>query len=190
MAAGRNGPNGVTPGRAYRSYRFPHRKGGRLSRRYASAGARVGTFAGVLTAILIGFALLTGGTAAAVVGYFAADLPAAHALESVQVPLSTYIYDRSGQHVLFRLEDERRIAITLDAVPDRMRQATIAIEDRSFWTNPGVDFGGIVRAAQANLSKGGIAQGGSTITQQLIKTRLLGDEPTIARKIKDRKSVV
>ncbi len=185
MNAGRNGPNGVKPGRAYRSYRFPHRKGGRLSRRYASAGARVGTFAGVLTAMLIGFALLTGGTAAAVVGYFAADLPAAHALESVQVPLSTYIYDRSGQHVLFRLEDERRIAITLDAVPERMRQATIAIEDKSFWTNPGVDVGGIIRAAQANLSKGGIAQGGSTITQQLIKTRLLGDEPTLARKIKE-----
>ena len=185
MAAGRNGPKGVTPGRAYRSYRFPHRKGGRLSRRYASAGARVGTFAGALTALLIGFALLTGGAAAAVVGYFAADLPAAHALESVQVPLSTYIYDRSGQHVLFRLEDERRIPITLDAVPDRMRQATIAIEDKSFWTNPGIDVGGIIRAAQANLSQGGIAQGGSTITQQLIKTRLLGDEPTLARKIKE-----
>ena len=184
MATDRNGSN-KGPGRAYRSYRFPHRKGGRLSRRYASAGARVGTVAGVLTAVLLALALLTGGAAAAVVGYLAADLPAAHALERVQLPLSTYIYDRSGQHVLFRLEDERRIPITLDAVPERMRQATIAIEDKSFWTNSGIDVGGIMRAAQANLSQGGIAQGGSTITQQLIKTRLLGDEPTIARKIKE-----
>src|SRR5688500_7383610 len=97
MAGGRNGSNGVTPGRAYRAYRFPHRKGGRLSRRYASAGARVGTFAGALTALILGFALFLGGSAAAVVGYFAADLPAAHALETVQIPLSTYIYDRTGQ---------------------------------------------------------------------------------------------
>ncbi len=185
MAGGRNGSKGVTPGRAYRAYRFPHRKGGRLSRRYASAGARVGTFAGALTALILGFGLFLGGSAAAVVGYFAADLPAAHALETVQIPLSTYIYDRTGQHVLFRLEDERRIPITLGAVPERLQQATTAIEDRSFWTNPGIDVGGILRAAQANLSSGGIAQGGSTITQQLIKTRLLGDEPTLARKIKE-----
>ncbi len=185
MAVGRNGPPGITPGRAYRAYRFPHRKGGRLSRRYASAGARVGTLAGALTAVILGFALFLGGSAAAVVGYFAADLPAAHALETVQIPLSTYIYDRTGQHVLFRLEDERRIPITLDAVPQRLQQATTAIEDKSFWTNPGIDVGGILRAAQANLSSGGIAQGGSTITQQLIKTRLLGDEPTLARKIKE-----
>lgn len=185
MAGGRNGSNGVTPGRAYRSYRFPHRKGGRLSRRYASAGARVGTFAGALTAIILGFGLLLGGSAAAVVGYFAADLPAAHALETVQIPLSTYIYDRTGQHVLFRLEDERRIPIELSAVPLRMQQATTAIEDKSFWTNPGIDIGGIVRAAQANMSSGEIVGGGSTITQQLIKSRLLGDEPTFTRKIKE-----
>ena len=182
--AGRD-PRGITPGRAYRAYRFPHRKGGRLSRRYTSAGARVGTFAGALTALLLAFGLFAGGSAAAVVGYFAADLPAAHALGTVQIPLSTYIYDRTGQHVLFRLEDERRIPITLDAVPERMQQATTAIEDRSFWTNPGIDIGGIIRAAQANVSRGAIAQGGSTITQQLIKTRLLGDEPTLARKIKE-----
>ena len=185
MAVGGNGRNGVTPGRAYRAYRFPHRKGGRLSRRYASAGARVGTLAGALTAVVLGFALFLGGSAAALVGYFAADLPAAHALETVQIPLSTYIYDRSGQHVLFRLEDERRIPITLGAVPQLLQEATTAIEDKSFWTNPGIDVGGIIRAAQANLTAGGISQGGSTITQQLIKTRLLGDEPTFARKIKE-----
>ncbi|HEX4743378.1 MAG TPA: transglycosylase domain-containing protein [Candidatus Limnocylindria bacterium] len=185
MAAGRNGSNGVTPGRAYRAYRFPHRKGGRLSRRYTSPGARVGVFAGGLTALLLGFGLFLGGSAAAVVGYFAADLPAAHALETVQIPLSTYIYDRTGQHVLFRLEDERRIPIELAAVPLRMQQATTAIEDKSFWTNPGIDIGGIIRAAQANMSSGEIVGGGSTITQQLIKSRLLGDEPTFARKIKE-----
>ncbi|HET8569698.1 MAG TPA: transglycosylase domain-containing protein [Candidatus Limnocylindria bacterium] len=184
MSEGPYGPRGRF-GRAYRSYRFPQRPGGRLSRRYASPGARVGTLAGALTAVILTFAVFAGGAAAAVFGYFAADLPSAHALETAQIPLSTYIYDRTGQHVLFRLEDERRIPIGIDAVPERMRQATISIEDKSFWTNSGIDLGGIVRAAQANLQSDRIVGGGSTITQQLIKTRLLGDEPTIARKIKE-----
>src|SRR5438445_2461007 len=66
-----------------------------------------------------------------------------------------------------------------------MQDATISIEDKTFWSNPGVDVGGIVRAFQANSASGRITQGGSTITQQLIKTRLLGDEPTFTRKIKE-----
>src|SRR5439155_950153 len=70
-------------------------------------------------------------------------------------------------------------------VPKRMQDATISIEDKTFWSNPGVDVGGIVRAFQANSASGRITQGGSTITQQLIKTRLLGDDPTFTRKIKE-----
>jgi len=171
-------------GHAYRSYRFPHRKGGRLSRRYAPA-SKLGTVAGILTAVLITFGIFAGGAAAAFLGYFAADLPAAHDLATVPVPLSTFIYDRSGEHLLYTLEDERRELIALADVPQLMQQATVAIEDHSFWTNPGIDIGGIARAFQVNLAKGGIAQGGSTITQQLIKTRLLGDEPTLTRKIKE-----
>ena len=175
---------GIRPGRAYRSYRFPHRKGGRLSRRYAHA-SKLGTVAGILTAVLITFGIFAGTAAAAFLGYFAADLPAAHDLATVPVPLSTYIYDRTGEHLLYTLEDERRELIALAQVPELMQAATVAIEDHSFWSNPGIDVGGIARALQANLAKGGIAQGGSTITQQLIKTRLLGDEPTLTRKIKE-----
>src|SRR5438445_5450595 len=73
----------------------------------------------------------------------------------------------------------------MDAVPNRKQDATIAIEDKTFWSNPGVDVAGIVRAFQVNSSSGRITQGGSTITQQLIKTRLLGDDPTFTRKIKE-----
>ncbi|MEA2661226.1 MAG: penicillin-binding protein [Chloroflexota bacterium] len=178
----RNG-KGPTFGRAYRAYRMPHRRG-RLSRRPSAAG-KIGATAGILTAILISFAVFTGTAAAAFFGYFAADLPAAHDLATVPVPLSTYIYDRTGEHLLYTLEDQRRELVTLAEVPAMMQNATIAIEDHSFWTNPGIDPAGIVRALQINLAQGGIAQGGSTITQQLIKTRLLGDEPTITRKIKE-----
>ena len=175
---------GITPGRAYRAYRFPARTGGRLSRR-VSAVRPVGTFAGVLTAVLLAGFAFVGVAAAATFGYFASDLPSASDLATVPVPLTTHIYDRSGQHLLYTLSDERRDLISIDAVPKRMQDATIAIEDKTFWTNPGVDVGGIIRAIQVNSASGRITQGGSTITQQLIKTRLLGDDPTFTRKIKE-----
>ncbi|TME75604.1 MAG: penicillin-binding protein [Chloroflexi bacterium] len=173
-----------TLGRSYRSYRFPQRKGGRLSRR-PGAGQRLGPLAGGISAFFLAMLAMGGVAAAAVFGYFAADLPAAHDLATIPIPLTTKIYDRSGEHLLYTLEDERRELVGLDAVPQQMQNATIAIEDKSFWSNPGVDIGGIVRAMNANASSGTISQGGSTITQQLIKTRLLGDEPTFTRKIKE-----
>ena len=133
--------------------------------------------------------LALGGTMAfaafAAVAALAADLPSADDLATFPVPLTTRIYDRSGEHLLYTLEDERRELVGLSSVPELLQQATVAIEDRSFWTNPGVDVGGILRAFGANARSGGITQGGSTITQQLIKTRLLGDEPTFLRKIKE-----
>src|SRR6266851_359137 len=175
---------GIAPGRAYRAYRFPARSGGRLSRR-VSAVRPVGTFAGALTAVLFAGLAFVGVAAAATFGYFASDLPAAGDLATVPVPLTTHIYDRSGEHLLYTLSDERRDLISIDVAPKRMQDATIAIEDKSFWTNPGVDVGGIVRAFQVNSASGRITQGGSTITQQLIKTRLLGDDPTFTRKIKE-----
>jgi membrane peptidoglycan carboxypeptidase len=175
---------GIAPGRAYRAYRFPHRAGGRLSRRF-SAVRPVGQFAGILTAVLLAGAAFFGFSVVATVGYFASDLPAAHDLATVPVPLTTHIYDRTGEHLLYTLADERRELISIEAVPKRMQDATIAIEDKTFWSNPGIDVGGIVRAFQANAASGRITQGGSTITQQLIKTRLLGDDPTFTRKIKE-----
>src|SRR6266568_746893 len=175
---------GITPGRAYRAYRFPSRAGGRLSRR-VSAVRPVGTFAGVLTAVMLSGLAFVGVAAAATFGYFASDLPAASDLATVPIPLTTHIYDRTGEHLLYTLADERRDLIAIDAVPKRMQDATISIEDKTFWSNPGVDVGGIVRAFQANSASGRITQGGSTITQQLIKTRLLGDDPTFTRKIKE-----
>ena len=174
---------GITPGRAYRAYRFPTRSGGRLSRRVSVRP--VGTFAGILGAVMLAGVAFVGVAAAATFGYFASDLPSAGDLATVPVPLTTHIYDRSGEHLLYTLSDERRDLISIDAVPKRMQDATVAIEDKTFWTNPGVDFAGIIRAIQVNSASGRITQGGSTITQQLIKTRLLGDDPTFTRKIKE-----
>src|SRR5258706_5536283 len=167
-------------GRAYRSYRFPQRKGGRLSRRPGGA-QRLGPLAGGIGAFLLAIPAMGGVPAAAVFGYFSADLPSAQALVNVPVPQTTKIYDRSGEHLLYTLEDERREVVSLDAVPLKMQEATIAIEDKSFWTNPGVDIGGSVRALNPNASSGTISQAGSPLTQQLITKRLLSDQPTSTR---------
>jgi membrane peptidoglycan carboxypeptidase len=146
---------------------------------------RLGPISGGLASLVLGFGAVIAFGALATIAALAADLPAAHDLATFPVPLTTRIYDRSGEHLLYSLEDERRDLVPLAAVPQLLRDATIAIEDRSFWTNPGIDVGGIVRAFTANTRSGAITQGGSTITQQLIKTRLLGDEPTITRKMKE-----
>jgi membrane peptidoglycan carboxypeptidase len=175
--------HGMTPGR-YRAYRFPHHSG-RLSRRPAIAATRVGALAGGAGILVALFALFAGTAAASVISFFTADLPAVHDLQTAPLPLSTLIYDRSGEHLLYRLEDERRQLVALKQVPPLMQQATVSIENKTFWSDPGIDVGGIIRAAQVNLHSGSISQGGSTITQQLIKTRLLGDEPTFTRKIKE-----
>src|SRR5213594_2114913 len=146
---------------------------------------RLGPISGGLGSLMLGVGAVVAFGAIATIAALAADLPAAHDLATFPVPLTTRIYDRSGEHLLYSLEDERRDLVPLAAVPELLQDATIAIEDRSFWTNPGIDVGGILRAFGANARSGAITQGGSTITQQLIKTRLLGDEPTITRKMKE-----
>jgi 1A family penicillin-binding protein len=171
-------------GHAFRAYRFPRRKGARLSRRPGAVGT-LGPIASGLGAFMLAMLAMGGVAAAAVFGYFAADLPEAHDLATVQIPLSTHIYDRTGERLLYTLEEERRELITLGEIPQKMQEATISIEDKTFWSNMGIDPAGIVRAINANQAAGRIVGGGSTITQQLIKQRLLGDEPTFTRKIKE-----
>src|SRR3954471_20293077 len=129
-----------------------------------SGGARrLGPLAGGLTTVVLGLGGIVGFALLATIAAIAADLPAAHDLATFPVPLTTRIYDRSGEHLLYTLEDERRDLIPLSAVPEKVQQATVAIEDRTFWTNPGIDVGGIVRAFTANAKSGSISQGGSTI---------------------------
>lgn len=82
----------------------------------------------------------------------------------------TTLYDANG-NVMDRLGNLYRSAVTLDEVPGSLQNAVIATEDRSFYSNPGIDMRAIVRAFGSNVDSGGIGQGGSTITQQLIKNR-------------------
>lgn len=113
-------------------------------------------------------------------------LPNPYKLKNYQVtPLSTEIYDRNGKLLYQIYKEQNRTPIKLKDLPPYVAQATIAIEDKDFYKHGGVSFlGGILRAIKDTLLTQKI-QGGSTITQQLIKTSLLTPERTIIRKIRE-----
>jgi penicillin-binding protein 2D len=97
---------------------------------------------------------------------------------------STTVYDSAGNRIgKIGLKD--RETAQLDEVPQVLIDAVITIEDRTFWENPGVDLGGVSRAFVENLTEGEITQGGSTITQQLVKNRLTGNRRDLNRKIRE-----
>ncbi len=115
---------------------------------------------------------------------FLQELPSPKQLSFREAPLTTKIFDRNGTLLYQIYANQNRTLIPLSSVPKDLQQATIAIEDKTFYNNSGIDPGAILRAIIANLS-GKPLQGGSTITQQLIKSTLLSPERTIRRKIKE-----
>jgi penicillin-binding protein 1C len=132
------------------------------------------------------------GTAFGIYSYYAADLPDPHAIETEQENFeTTKIYDRTGKVLLYEVFDPRlgdREYLTLDQIPQSCRDVTVALEDKTFWDNPGFDPEGIARAFWQNL-QGGAIQGASSITQQLVKNIIIDPEERIqrsyARKIKE-----
>ncbi|MEX0666617.1 MAG: transglycosylase domain-containing protein [Acidimicrobiia bacterium] len=94
------------------------------------------------------------------------------------------IYDADNR-VLAVLGLENREPVDLDAVPEVLQNAVVAGEDKTFWRNNGVDLNGTLRAFIKNLTEGGIVQGGSTISQQLVKNRILSNKRDINRKIRE-----
>jgi len=118
--------------------------------------------------------------------YFVKDLPNADALNKRKVVESTKIYDRTGTILLYDVHgEEKRTLIPFEEIPQQLKDATIVIEDDNFYHHAGIDFKGIVRAFLANLQGKKISQGGSTITQQLVKSTILSPEKTYTRKIKE-----
>ena len=98
---------------------------------------------------------------------------------------STKIYDRTGKTLLYDVRGIRRTVVPFEKIPTHVKQATLAIEDGEFYNHGGVDVTSIARAFWVNLLSGGIHQGGSTITQQVVKNSLLTQERTLTRKIKE-----
>ena len=113
------------------------------------------------------------------------DLPSPTKLSTYDVPLATKIYDRNDKLLFDIFVGENRTAVTLDKIPKAVQQATIAIEDKNFYSHSGINpIGGILRAILASIGRQKL-QGGSTITQQLIKSALLSPERTLTRKAKE-----
>ena len=113
------------------------------------------------------------------------DLPVLKQTSNQQLAQSTKIYDRTGKTLLYEIHaEENRTVIPFDEIPDYAKKATIAIEDRDFYSHSAFDWRAIVRATFNNLVRGKI-QGGSTIAQQLAKNAFLSSGKTLRRKIKE-----
>lgn len=107
-------------------------------------------------------------------------------LGEVKLAQSTKIYDRTGKIILWDIhEDIQRTIVPLSEMSRHVKNATVAVEDSSFYRHNGVDLMGILRAVLKNVLSGRLSQGGSTISQQLVKKTVLTDEKTFSRKIKE-----
>jgi penicillin-binding protein 1C len=161
-------------------------------------GKRIGqSLAVMLLSIAIAVTAVVGVAAGTVVGIYnnyAAQLPDVGLIEQQQDKFQTVrIYDRTGQNLLYESVDPRpfsgdRTYLKLDRMTDWVWKAAVALEDRNFFENPGINVRGLFRAFVSNL-QGGAVQGGSSITQQLIKNVVIPVEEraqqSYARKIKE-----
>ncbi|MBI5357097.1 transglycosylase domain-containing protein [Candidatus Collierbacteria bacterium] len=112
------------------------------------------------------------------------NIPSPTKLSSGDFPVSTQILDRNGNLLYEIYADQNRTPVNIDALPAYILQATISIEDKNYYRHFGIDLSGIVRAVYKNFS-GQRLEGGSTITQQLIKMTLLNPKRTLARKVRE-----
>jgi len=119
-----------------------------------------------------------------IVGGIIWELPNPKRLLTGEYPESSRIYDRNGKLLYEIYANKRRSPVPLGRVPKQLREATMAIEDANFYHHFGFDPKGIIRAVYRTVFRKKV-EGGSTITQQLVKNALLTPEKTISRKIKE-----
>ena len=115
-----------------------------------------------------------------------AGLPELEELRQLRQPERTQVYDRQGRVIEVLKDEQDRIVVPLSKISPTLQQAVIAAEDARFYEHKGVDDRGIVRAAVTNLLSGEVSQGGSTITQQLVRNSYPDlKDISIVRKIKE-----
>jgi len=120
----------------------------------------------------------------AAVVYIVKEIPNPAKLSSTEYSQSSQILDRKGRLLFEIYSDKKRTAVKLTEIPNNLKNATLAIEDASFYKHHGFDLKGILRGLYRTIIERRL-QGGSTLTQQLVKNVLLTQERTISRKIKE-----
>ena len=158
--------------------RFSRPRQSRFKAIYRRLGKR-----GRTTILLIIGALFLWG--AGTVLWWSKDLPNPENIDDRRVNESTKIFDASGENLLYEIGEIHRTRVPLDRISPKIIDATIATEDDQFYDHHGLDFNGIIRGVILKPLSGQRAQGGSTITQQLIKNAILTPERTIRRKVKE-----
>ncbi len=133
------------------------------------------------------------GTAATVLGvggvagafwWYSRDLPTLETLATYRPPTVTLVEDKDGK-LLGEIYEKRRYVVPLEKIPKHVQNAFIASEDAAFWEHAGIDYMGIARAMFRNVQEMAMAQGASTITQQVARNFLLTSEKKLARKIRE-----
>jgi 1A family penicillin-binding protein len=143
----------------------------------------------LLVFVLAGFLIVNGVVAIAAGGlvwYYNSTLPSYTELLNRDVPESSKVYSRDGT-LLYEFHGEyKRTSVPLSEISPSLKQATIAVEDKNFYSHGAISVWGIGRAMLANSQAGGVVQGGSTITQQFVKNALLDDRSrSLSRKIRE-----
>jgi hypothetical protein len=116
----------------------------------------------------------------------AADLPDHTKLKGMKLPGASVVLDRKGERFAEVFEEnQRRVWVVLADLPEHVQKAFIAAEDKRFYQHNGIDERGLIRAFIGNLASSGRPQGGSTITQQIVKNLLVGEDLTYERKIRE-----
>lgn len=118
--------------------------------------------------------------------YYTWDLPQPEKFTETPFIQSTKIYDSTGKVLLYDIYgEEKREIVSFDEISDNLKHAVLASEDSRFYQHGGIDFEGILRAAWVDLTSQSKSQGGSTITQQLIRSVYLTNQKSISRKIRE-----
>jgi membrane peptidoglycan carboxypeptidase len=185
-------PTGLSP--AVRRAALARINSGRNGRHGGPGAGRVivTTIVVTLVGIVLTSGILAGATTVATVNALSEDLPDPTQLEQLDFPQPTIIWDRTGKVELGRFQLEERRVITFDDIPTLLLDATTAAEDRTFWQNEGFDPAAIGSAIFENVS-GESERGASTITQQLVRARLLPKkylEPGADRYVRKAKEVL
>jgi len=145
----------------------------RLNKRLRIAATVIVSVAG-----LIGLAFL------ATYYYLKPTLPDVAQLRDVRLQVPLRVYSRDGR-LLAQIGEQRRVPVTWDEIPPVVVQAVLAAEDDRFFQHPGVDWQGVLRAAVVTAATMELSQGGSTLTQQLVRTTLITKEKQLRRKLRE-----